>query len=168
MEDSLTICVVDANLLIDLYVGKIIVPFFALPYTFIAPDVIIAELKSMDCSMLITLGLQKYELTGKQIQEVLKLRAQYRQLSINDLFALVTARSLRAILLTGDKNLRKLAEQHKILTHGTLWVLDQMVHLKVISPPQAAEALKLLCEKGSRLPIDECNHRLKIWLDKGQ
>jgi predicted nucleic acid-binding protein len=97
--------------------------------------VIIAELKSMDCSMLITLGLQKYELTGKQIQEVLKLRAQYRQLSINDLFALVTARSLRAILLTGDKNLRKLAEQHKILTHGTLWVLDQMVHLKVISPP---------------------------------
>ncbi|MBA2393624.1 MAG: hypothetical protein H0V70_12885 [Ktedonobacteraceae bacterium] len=168
MEDSLSICVVDTNLLIDLYFGKIIIPFFTLPYTFTAPDVIIAELKSIDCSMLIILGLQKYELTGKQIQDVLQLRAQHRQVSVNDLFALVTARSLRAILLTGDKNLRKLAEQDKVLTHGTLWVLDQMVHLKVISPLQAAEALKLLCEKGSRLPIDECNDRLKNWRDKSE
>jgi predicted nucleic acid-binding protein len=168
MEDSLSICVVDTNLLIDLYFGKIIVPFFALPYAFIAPDVIIAELKSIDCSILIRLGLQKYELTGKQVQNVLQLRAQHRQLSVNDLFALVTAQSLKAILLTGDKNLRNLAEQNKISTHGTLWVLDEMVTIKVISPLQAAEALKLLCEKGGRLPIDECNYRLKSWLDKGQ
>jgi predicted nucleic acid-binding protein len=79
-----------------------------------------------------------------------------------------SAQSLSAILLTGDKNLRKVAEQNNISTHGTLWVLDEMVTIKVISPLQAAEALKLLYEKGSRLPVDECNHRLKIWLDKSK
>jgi rRNA-processing protein FCF1 len=166
MEDSPSICVVDTSLLIDIHFGKIVVPFFTLPYSFVAPDVIIAELKSIDSSMLIKLGLKKCELTGNQIQEVLQFRSRHRQPSVNDLFAFVTARSLRAILLTGDRNLRKLAEQEGILTHGTLWVLDEMIRLKIISPLQTAEALKLICERGSRLPVDECNHRLKNWSDK--
>lgn len=166
MEDSPSICVVDTSLLIDIHIGKIIAPFFTLPYNFLAPDVILAELKSIDSITFVKLGLQQSELTGSQIQEVLQLRASYKQTSVNDLFALVTAQSLDAILLTGDKNLRKLAELKRVPTHGILWVLDEIVRLKIISPLQATEALQLLYQQGSRLPIDECTYRLKYWQDR--
>ncbi len=166
MADYLSKCVVDTSLLIDMYIGRIMVEFFKLPYSFVAPDVIIAELQEPDGKTLMELGLQQGELTGSQILEVLQLRAQYQQPSVNDLFALVLARVFLATLLTGDGNLRKAAHQEGIPIHGTLWVLDEMVRLKIISQLQAAEALKLMCERGSRLPQDECDKRLKEWFGK--
>lgn len=164
MADYLSKCVVDTSLLIDMYIGRIMVEFFKLPYSFVAPDVIIAELQEPDGKTLVEFGLQQGELTGSQILEVLQLRAQYRQPSVNDLFALVLARVLSATLLTSDGNLRKVAHQAGVPIHGTLWVLDEMVQLKIISQFRAADALKLMCERGSRLPQDECDKRLKKWL----
>jgi rRNA-processing protein FCF1 len=165
MVDYLSICVVDTSLLIDLYIGNLLVEFFKLPYSFVAPDVIIAELQTPDSKMLLELGLRQSELVGRQVLEVVKLRALYNQPSVNDLFALVTARISNATLLTSDGNLRKVAHQERIPTHGTLWILDEMVRLEVISCIQAAKALKLMCEKGSRLPLDECNKRFREWED---
>ena len=110
-------CVVDTSLLIDLYIGKIMVDFFKLPFDFVAPDVIVSELHEPNGKQLMELGLQDRELTGDQILEVILLRKQYRQPSVNDLFALVLARILEATLLTNDGNLRKVAQQEGILTH---------------------------------------------------
>jgi uncharacterized protein YacL len=102
MAESRSTCVLDTSLIIDTYVGKIIVEFFQLPYRFVAPDVIIAELQEPDSRMVMELGLQQVELAGSHILEVLQLRAQYRQPSVNDLFALVLAQVLSATLLTSD------------------------------------------------------------------
>ncbi len=44
MADYPSRCVVDTGLLIDLYIGKIMVDFFKLPFDFVAPDVIVSEL----------------------------------------------------------------------------------------------------------------------------
>jgi predicted nucleic acid-binding protein len=163
MVDSLLKCVVDTSLLIDLHGGKIIIKLFELPYSFIAPDVIIAEVLTLDTKTLIRYGLQKSELAGEQILKVLQLKAQHRHPSVNDLFALVTAQSMNAVLLTGDRNLRKVAELYNVPVHGTLWILDEMVRLEIISSVQAMATLKLMCEQGSRLPQDECNRRLRSW-----
>ncbi len=157
--------VVDTSLLIDLYFGEIAYEFFQLPYNFIAPDVIIAELQEPDSRLFIELGLQEHELTGSQILEVMELRSVYRHPSVNDLFALVLARLLSLPLLTSDGNLRKAAVQEGVQVHGTLWALDEMVRLQIISQVQAAGSLKLMCEKGSRLPQDECDKRLREWLE---
>lgn len=162
--DYLSRCVVDTSLLIDMYIGELLTHFFKLPYHFIAPDVIIAELHEPSGTLLIELGLQQGELTGDQIVEVLQLRKQYGRPSVNDLFALILAQALEATLLTNDGSLRKVADQQGITTHGTLWILDEMVRLTIISPIQAADALRTMFEKGSRLPLDECNKRLKKWL----
>jgi predicted nucleic acid-binding protein len=164
MVDYPSSCVVDTSLIIDLYVSKIITHLFKLPYNFIAPDVIIAELHEPGGPLLIKLGLKQGELEGDQIIEILRLRTEYNRPSVNDLFALVLARTLKAILLTNDRSLRKAAEQQGVVTHGTLWVLDEMVRLEIISPSQAADALRTMFEKGSRLPLDECNKRLQKWL----
>ncbi len=155
--------VVDTSLLIDLYIGKIIGQFFQLPYTFIAPDVIIAELHEPAGKLLIELGLQQMELAGEEVLEVIQLRSRYPKPSVNDLFALILARLLKATLLTNDGNLRKAAEQEGIAVHGTLWVLDEMVQIKIISPLQAIEALQGMLNQGSRLPEDECEKRLSLW-----
>ena len=102
-------CVLDTSLLIDVYIGEIIVEFFQLPYSFVAPDVIIAELQEPDGKILMELGLRQGELIGSQVLEVIRLRELYRQPSVNDLFALVLARVLSATLLTSDGGLRKAA-----------------------------------------------------------
>lgn len=150
-------CVVDTSVLIDLHIGKLLNEFFQLPYSFFAPDVIIAELHEPDGQTLLKLGLQQSQLAGSQILEVLQLRAQHRQPSVNDIFALVTAREIKAILLTSNGSLRKLAHAHEIPVHGTLWVLDEMIRLTIIGSARALIALQLMCLQGSRLPEDECH-----------
>ena len=163
MVDSPPLCVVDANILIDLHIGGLLREFFRLPFRLAAPDVIIAELHDPNGEMLTEYGLQSETLSGAQVQEVASLVARHRRVSANDLFALVLARTLKAMLLTGDRRLRQIAAQQGVVVHGTLWVLDEMVRLKVIAPPRAAQALEQMLAWGSRLPQAECQRRLQQW-----
>lgn len=48
MMGSPPLCVVDANILIDLHIGGLLGEFFRLPLRLAAPDVIIAELHDPD------------------------------------------------------------------------------------------------------------------------
>lgn len=163
MRGSRSLCVVDANILIDLHVGGLLRQVFLLPLRLVAPDVVIVELQEPDGERLMEYGLQSATLAGVQVLEVVSLRARHRQVSANDLFALVLARALKATLLTGDRHLRQVAAQEGIDVHGTLWVLDEMVRLRVITPPRAAEALEQMLARGSRLPWAECQRRLQEW-----
>ncbi len=159
-------CVVDTSILIDLHIARLLNEFFQLPYSFFAPDAIIAELHEPDGQSLLKLGLQQSQLAGSQILEVLQLRAQYRQPSVNDIFALVTAKEIKAILLTNDASLRKLAQAHEIPFHGTLWVLDEMIRLTIIESARAIIALQLMRLQGSHLPEDECHKRFRAWCNE--
>lgn len=163
MADYLSTYVVDTSILIDVHLGKIVTQFFTLPYTFVAPDVIIAELHEPEGKILLSLGLQQKDLTGEQVKEVIRLRKQYRKPSVNDLFALVLARMLAAPLLTNDGSLRRACIQENIPVHGTLWILDEMVERTIISHHKAITALKRMCDQGSRLPQDECGKRFERW-----
>jgi len=107
--------------------------------------------------------LHEKELSGEQVEEVAFLREQYHALSANDLSAFVLAKSLRGTLLTGDRLLRRLAEQEKVPVHGTLWLLDQLVESSVISTGRAAEALKRMLSCRSRFPKEECEKRFHQW-----
>lgn len=91
------------------------------------------------------------------------LLARYRTVSANDLFALVLARMQKATLLTGDRHLTGVAGREGVATHGTLWVLDEMVCLGIIARGEAAQALEQMLERGSRLPQAECQQRLRQW-----
>jgi len=164
MRGSPSLCVVDANILIDLHIGGLLREVFALPLRLVAPDVIIAELDEPDGKGLMAYGLGSETLPGEQVLEVVALRARHRQVSANDLFALVLARALKATLLTGDGHLRKVAEQEGVEVHGTLWVLDEMVRLGVVAPAGAAEALERMLAQGRRLPEVECRRRLREWV----
>lgn len=157
-------CVVDANVLIDLYLSELLQELFHLSLDLVAPpDVVIAELLQPDAEEVLTYGLRQEGLSGQQVEEVASLRAQYRRLSASDLSAFVLARSLNGTLLTNEGPLRRLAQQEGLPVRGTLWLLDRMVESDVILPGRAAEALKRMLSCGSRFPRAECKKRFQWW-----
>lgn len=164
MATSLSSCVVDTNILIDLHRGGVLREFFQLPCTIFAPDVIVAELLDPSGEMLLVLGLQSMDFSGTEIMRVIGLSRNHPEVSTNDLFAVLLAETKGALLLTGDKHLRRIAEQeHNLQVHGTLWVLDQLVKRKLLSPREASGALRKMIQSGSRLPRAECERRLRRW-----
>lgn len=163
MPDSPPQHIIDTSVLIDFYWGELLEALFALPLAFLAPDVIVAELKIPDGQYLLALGLRSVSLSGDQVLAVMDLAARHRRPSINDLFALVLARVRAVTLLTGDRALRELAETEGIEVHGTLWLLDELVRRGVITPAEASEGLERMLADGSRLPEKECDLRLRRW-----
>ena len=166
MKASRSRLVIDTNVLIDLHRAEIVELFFALPFAFVSPDVIIAELGDPDGGRLETLGLTRAELTGDQVREVHFLSEHNPEIAVNDIFALVLAENSGLPLLSGDGHLRLLAGKHRVKVHGTLWVLDEMVNRGILTKSQAAHALSRMVATGSRLPPAECAKRLRMWKNR--
>jgi predicted nucleic acid-binding protein len=55
-------------------------------------------------------------------------------------------------LLTGDKSLRKAAEQEKVSVHGTIWLVEKLVRDGKISIAAAKAAYEQMKDAGSRIP----------------
>ena len=70
---------------------------------------------------------------------------------------------MRAVLLTGEADLRSIAERRGLTVHGTLWVLDEMIRHGLIPPPVASTALQRMMQGNSRLPAAACRMRLAQW-----
>ncbi len=160
---SPSVLVTDTNIWIDLENGGILAEVFGLPYQFLTPDFAIRELIRPKWQMLQALGLQSQELEPALIQELAHLRAENRALSVTDLAAFLLARSLGATLVTGDRHLGDLAARNGISVHGVLWLLDEMIRFRTITPEKAAVALNQMLDQGARLPHDECRKRLASW-----
>ncbi|MDD2694595.1 MAG: hypothetical protein PHD58_01550 [Anaerolineales bacterium] len=161
---SQSVLVTDTNIWIDLENGGILVEVFRLPYQFLIPDFAIPELIRPRWETLEVLGLRAHELPAERVVELGQLRQAHRNLSMIDLAALLLAKMLDATLVTGDWRLNELANANGLAVHGILWLLDEMVHFKALTPGQAAIALRRMLETGARLPAEECNNRLSRWL----
>jgi hypothetical protein len=61
MATSLSSCVVDTYIIIDLHRGGVLKELFRLPYTLLAPDVIVAELLEPAGKTLLDLGVQSMD-----------------------------------------------------------------------------------------------------------
>lgn len=73
------------------------------------------------------------------------------------------ARKYGYTLLTGDKNLRKVATAEAIPVHGILYMFDELVSNAILPPALAAKALQRLKEINSHLPLDDVEARIKKW-----
>ena len=160
---SRSVLVTDTNIWIDLENGGILADVFTLSYRLLIPDFAILELIHPNWETLHGLGLEAIELMGEQVIELPHLSQLHKSLSITDLAAFLLAKTLKAILLTGDWRLNELAIANGLTTHGVLWLLDDMVYFQVLTPGRAATALIRMLEQGARLPEDECYRRLSNW-----
>lgn len=157
----------DSSVLIDLAKTRLIESTLALPYEFVIPDVIfedeLIDLKHYERTQLLELGFKIGSLTGEQVGTVFKYGNSYKPLTANDCFALVLAESIeQAILLTGDGDLRKTAQRHKIETHGIIWLCEQMRECGTVESKLLLGVLELLLnDPRSRIPKRELNRLIE-------
>ena len=155
----------DTNIWIHLHDGNLLAEAFEVPFEFVSPDVIVAELEPGDPTgeALLELGLRQITLAPEAVMRVAALAAEYTAPSVNDLFALVLAEQLGVPLLTGDGHLRNVAHLLDMQVAGVLWLLDKLVDDGITGPGRAADALQAMLSKGARLPERECRARLRRW-----
>jgi len=157
------LCVADANVLFDLCNGRVLTSLSALPYRFIVPDAVFAELDLSLQGMVRSLGFEVGGLDAETVLEIYSLRPEHPRLSVADLFALFVARDRQAMLLTGDDRLKRLAETRGLTVHGALWVLDELFERQALSAQSALDALERILALGGRLPTQECQKRRLQW-----
>lgn len=150
----------DANILLDLEVAQITELIFELPYVFKTPDILYeTELKAQHAH-LTSLGLVCASLSAESMVLAYQLNQQYQQPSLNDVFAIVLAKQENCPLLTGDRELRKSAENEAVIVKGTLWLMEQLVIHQQLSKAQANIAYDEMEKQGRRLPFKLARERL--------
>jgi len=104
---------------------------------------------------------------GFTADEVLEIVEEHSavsgNLSIPDCSVCYFARKHNVPMLTGDRRLRRYAEQQSIEVHGILFIFDEFVRHGIVSTTIAAERLEKLFSINARLPKSEIRDRLKQW-----
>ena len=144
----------DANILIDLEEGELLNTFFQLPYQFSIPDILFYEELEEQHAHLLDLGLCIGALNIDSMLYAESLINKARGPSSNDCFALALSKQEKCPLLTGDRALKKLAEEESVIVMGTIWVVEQLVTHSIISKADAEKSYAKMRTNGRRLPWD--------------
>jgi hypothetical protein len=155
--------VVDASIWIDLQAADLIEAAFNCPFQWHCPDFIVQELRYPSGNELVAKGMHEEHFSGDEVVEIVELGAQYPKPGRRDLSAIVLAKRLECMVLTGDGALRKAAEKESVEVHGILWLLQSMVELGQIEPRRAADAVDQIIKSGGRLPRSISRRYQKKW-----
>jgi hypothetical protein len=164
---ALDVIVNDSSCLIDLRKGGLLTTALLLPFRFVvALPLITVELlgfKDTDWNELRVRGLEVIDLDPKQVGRALNLKSLFPALSAYDCFSLALAEATpRAMLLTGDQQLRKRAEALGIIVHGVLWVADEIERAELLPLADLADALEHLhADPLVFLPAKEIRNRIE-------
>lgn len=153
----------DTNVWIDVHTGGLLEAVCGLSSGWHAPDLVLHELRNPLGVELEVLGVQRKELAGNLIPDLIAVREQYVTLSVCDAAALILAKEHGFVLVTGDGDLRTAAIKEGVAVHGTLWVLDHAVSRAIVDPSDAADALETMIRSGRRLPLPEVHKRIHRW-----
>lgn len=161
------IAVKDSSILIDLAEADMLGLWFQLKIETHATDFVLHEvsrgLQWVRISPFVDAGLIQRHATAAAEMSTVVAFSQANGISVSDASGVLLARRLQAILLTGDRRMRRTGESARIEARGLLWIFDLLVVREVLSKEVAAERLRRLCSGGSRLPSAECDSRLKDW-----
>lgn len=155
------LAVSDANVLIDMEAGRLDEAMFGQKQMgYCVPDLLYERELKMRHGHLVSLGLRLVSLSGRAMEEVFRLSQTFQRVSRMDLFALVLAAQLSAILLTGDRELRKLARIYRVECHGTVWMVERLIEWGATTPRAARNGYLAMRRAGSRLPWPEVEQSL--------
>lgn len=155
------IIVSDSSCLIDLRKASLLAIFLRLPYEILIPDTLFEdELLSFsdgEKKTLVDHGLKVIDLPGERVSRAREVIRAQPKLSIHDGFAFSLAEvHPGCVLLTGDSQLRTLAETSNIEVHGILWVFDEINKNRLMTRQALHQALsRLASDPAVRLPRRE-------------
>ena len=160
--------VLDLSVLFDINHADLLERFLHLPV-----DVLMSDAQLAKCEEDQGLDINRYlsrmicsSYDATEMTQVALLIRQYPKLSFDDLVAYLLAKREKAILLTGDRDLTRLARKSSIECHGTLWVLEYLVDAQLLSAAEASNALKIIEARPSYLPRLEIDRLLRRWCAK--
>jgi len=161
------IIVNDASALIDLKKGELLHVLGALPFRWIVPLPIREEemlsFSGQDWATLDAAGFEVFDLPPNMVGEAFAVRRAFPRLSANDCFCLVSAVGHEnAVLLTGDGELRAVAQARAVEVHGVLWIADHLFDARACDAGLLRRALTIWDEDPAvRLPRREILARLR-------
>ena len=127
--------VTDTSALIDLGKGNLLEVLCRLPYEFILPKPLRKnELLDYSDEKSLTIdsaGIITVDVSTDQVVRSSKLKKQYNRLSLNDCICLVLNDDQDGILLTGDSEMRRVANTKGMDCHGVLWVVESLEKMAV-------------------------------------
>ncbi|MBE2181615.1 MAG: hypothetical protein IAE97_14210 [Chthoniobacterales bacterium] len=161
------IAIKDANILIDLANCDLVEACMRLPYEFVTTELVLLQLRQEAQWA----AVEPFVATGLIRTATLSADEEYRVavdplidvLGHADMQVLWLAMREQAILLTGDLKLRKEASRRRVLVHGLLWILDELIETRILAAAEAAKRLRLAMAGRAFLPQTECDARLKRW-----
>jgi len=164
MDKSRKTCCIDANILFDFAAGDIFDTLFLLPFDFHTSDIVAYEVsKSYSAKQLTRSGLTILTLDESEVLEIFTLKQDHIDLSLQDVSVYFLGRKHKTMILSNDGRLRELADTARIEYHGTLWLLDEIVRYRVLSPQDAARALRAMVRNKRWLPHEECERLIRKW-----
>lgn len=160
------VLVSDTSVLIDLDRAGLLEATFRLEFQFEVPDVLYR--KEIDpypeLRRLVTWGLGISEVSPTGVGRAQLYRADRPGLSAVDALALALAFERGWVLLTGDGDLRSLAEDEGVERHGVLWIFDCLEESRILKAKELHQALSTLAaHPRCRLPKQEITSRLERW-----
>ncbi len=168
----MVVVVNDTSVLIDLADMGLIEVLPALNWELQTSDLIIEELAGdagfQQIEKLIAAGhLHVASFVSDDMSVVAEMSGEYGSLSIEDCSVWYMAKERDAILLTADRQLRKIAQSDGIEVHGTLYVVEQFVLEGTITANRAIQALSTLKASNQRAPTSEINRMIDHFKSRG-
>lgn len=163
------IIVNDTNIFIDLHSIGLLSALCDLPYDVRTVDFVVNEIKDQaQAESLATLvGEGKIKIESFNIDELAEIIEEHSaisgNLSVPDCSVCYYARKHSATLLTGDRQLRRYAEDNNVTVRGVLFIFDELVAQNIIGAGIAAQKLRELTNINVRLPKSEIEKRIKKW-----
>lgn len=160
------IAVQDANIFFDMIDGGFADLWFALGIETHTTDLVLSEIHEENQRASMDLYIRSGKLVIDSLNDLsplVEMQSNAQDLSIQDCSILHLSEGLNAMLLTGDRNLRKFAGARSIEVHGTLWILDKLIEASLLEPLLAAKKLTCLLKMDRRLPQIECEQRVDKW-----
>ncbi|HSI82488.1 MAG TPA: hypothetical protein VK970_01820 [Candidatus Methylacidiphilales bacterium] len=161
------IAIQDANFLVDLEMADLLDLYSQLGIETYTSDLVRAEIKLGNhihaLRVLDSGAIQVHSLSPDELNEVAVLSAEVRGPSFTDCTVLFLAVKHNAMLLSGDRALRKFAKIKHIEPHGTLWLFDLLIEKGILNAQDAVPRLQLLLNNSRYLPRQECETRLSRW-----
>ena len=163
------ILVNDTNIFIDLHSVGLLEEMCRLPYEIHTVDLVVAEIADADQRRIFDELVARGEISvdGFTADEVIEIVEEHSSvsgnLSIPDCSVCYFARKHNVPMLTGDRRLRRYAEEQSIEVHGILFIFDELVRHDIISTSMAADRLEELFAIIARLPKAEIRDRINRW-----
>ena len=160
------ILVNDTNIFIDLHSVGLLEEMCRLPYEIHTVDFVVAEIADADQRRIFDELVARGEISvdGFTADEVIEIVEEHSSvsgnLSIPDCSVCYFARKHNVPMLTGDRRLRRYAEEQSIEVHGILFIFDELVKHDIISTSMAADRLEELFAINARLPKAEIRDRI--------